>query len=305
MATKPHHTDTTTNMATDLLSLVREVYPSLSKSDKKIAQFLLDSPSQFASASVKEVSAITDVSEATVVRFGRNVGCEGFKDLKILLSQHLAIVQAFKDSEEGNRPRPSGSYLDNVYHAAARELEFTAQKLPLEAMEKAAQAISKANRVFIYGTGGSSAILATEVQNRLFRLNINCTAYIDSYLQRMSAATMNENDVALFVSSTGRPASLLDSAELADYYGATTVAITDSNSPLARNIDVCLNVELSQSGVAHNQPNPMRFSQLLVIDCLVHRIAMLLGDKAESTLKRVRASVASMHGIVPQQPIGD
>lgn len=293
------------SVSNDLLSLVREAYPRLSKSDKKIAQFLMDSPEQFASASVKEVANAAQVSEATVVRFGRNVGCEGFKDLKILLSQHLAIAQAFKDSEGGSRPRPTGSLIDNIYHAAADELEHTAQKLKLESLEKAAEAIAKSKRVYIYGIGGSSAILAMEAQNRLFRLNVTSTAYTDSYLQRMSASTLGPDDTALFISSTGRPRSLLDSAELASYYKATSIAVTDINSALARSVDICLNVELSQSGVAHNQPNPMRFSQLLVIDCLAHRVAMFMGDDAEDSLKRVRASVASMHGILPQQPIGD
>ena len=290
---------------TDFISFVREAYPDLSKSDKKIAQFLLETPEQFVGASVQEVSAITGVSDATVVRFGKNLGCGGFKDLKISLMQHLAVEQALKDVGEGQVSISPSSYVDQIYRTTLTALKQANHNLKLDKLDEAAQIIIHSKRVFIYGTGGSSGILATELHNRLFRLNITATSFTDDYLQRMSASTLDSNDAILVVSSTGRPRSLQEVSELARHYGAKCVVITDENSVLSTGADVCIHVELSQFGVAHNQPNPMRFAQLFAIDCLAHRVAILLGDDAEESLRRIRASVASMHGIVPQQPIGD
>ncbi len=293
------------NHATDFLSVVRQAYPTLSKSDKKIAQFLLETPERFANASVKDVSNIAGVSDATVVRFGRNLGCGGFKDLKILLVKHLATKQALADA--GNAPvdLSTGSFVDRIHRSALTVLEQAARHIKPDKLDEAAQIIHQARRVFIYGTGGSSGILAAELHNRLFRLNIMATPFTDNYLQRMSASTLTAADAIIILSSTGRPRSLQDSMELAQHYGAKCVAITDESSVLSVQADVCIHVELSQFGVAHNQPNPMRFAQLFAIDCLCYQVASLLGDEAEKSLQRVRASVASLHGIVPQQPIGD
>lgn len=293
------------NNVADFISIVREAYPNLSKSDKKIADFLLEKPDHFIRASVKEVSAITGVSDATVVRFGRNLGCDGFKDLKILLAQHLAVEQARKDAADGQVVTPMGSFVEQIYHSALTVLEHAVRSVNLDILDEAATIISQSKRVFIYGTGGSSGILAIELHNRLFRLNVMTTAFTDDYLQRMSASTLASNDSILVISSTGRPRSLQESVEIAQHYGAKCVAITDKSSVLSAQADVCIHVGLSQSGVAHNQPNPMRFAQLFVIDCLSHRIAQLLGKEAEESLQRVRASIASIHGIVSQQPIGD
>lgn len=304
MAKRPEKHLTGDNTA-DFVSIVREAYPNLSKSDKKIADFLLEKPDHFIRASVKEVSAITGVSDATVVRFGRNMGCDGFKDLKILLAQYLAIEQAYKDAADGKVLSSTGSFAEQIYHSAVMILEQAVRSVNLDTIDKAATIISESRRVFIYGTGGSSGVLATELHNRLFRLNVMTTAFTDDYLQRMSASTLASNDSILVISSTGRPRSLQESVEIAQHYGAKCVAITDKNSVLSAQADVCIHVELSQSGVAHNQPNPMRFAQLFVIDCLSHRIAQLLGKEAEESLQRVRASIASIHGIVSQQPIGD
>ncbi|WP_417624278.1 MurR/RpiR family transcriptional regulator [Paremcibacter congregatus] len=289
-----------------VMSVIRNMYEELSKSEKKVAEFLLQSPDRFINSSVKEVAQEVGVSEPTVVRFGRNAGCQGFKDLKIVLAQSLAVEQAMRDS--GNDVRiqhDSASLGDVICNFATTIIRSAASELDAAILEEAAIMISQAQRLFIYGIGGSSSFLAQEAHNRFFRLNVTSIPFTDSYLQRMSASTMRSDDVALFISSTGRPRSLIDSAELAQHYGAKTVAITAPDSALARNVNVCLNVKLSQQGVALGQPNPMRFAQLFVLDCLAYRVAETLGDQAHESLDRVRASVAAMHGIVPQQPIGD
>jgi DNA-binding MurR/RpiR family transcriptional regulator len=121
----------------------------------------------------------------------------------------------------------------------------------------------------------------------------------------MSAAILSEGDVALFISSTGRPRELQESLELAKYYKATCIAITDKDTPLGRDADICLHVGLAASGPEEIQPNPMRFAQLYVIDRLAYAVAAVLGDKAHLALRRMRGSVAWLHGIAPQQPIGD
>src|SRR3546814_1983352 len=107
----------------------------------------------------------------------------------------------------------------------------------------------------IFGVGGSSAILAQEAYNRLFRLNIAGNACTDSYMQRMTAATLGESDVAFFISSTGRPRALLDSADLAKHYGARCVGIGPAESPLGRLLDVCINMHPEGPSVDDFQPD--------------------------------------------------
>jgi DNA-binding MurR/RpiR family transcriptional regulator len=159
--------------------------------------------------------------------------------------------------------------------------------------------------VLVYGIGGSSATLAAEAHNRLFRLNIPIMVFTDGYTQRMSAAILGEGDVALFISSTGRPRELQESLELAKYYKATCIAITDKDTPLGRDADICLHVGLAAVGAEEIQPSPMRFAQLFVIDRLAYAVAAAVGEKAHVALRRMRGSVAWLHGITPQQPIGD
>lgn len=302
-----------------LLSRIEELIPSMSRSDVKVARKLLEAPDAFIRASVRSIAIEIGVSEPTVVRFCRNVGCEGFKDLKFRLTQELAFLQAQRDARVPNvSPTPdradavssrgvpqSDDFAARVHAKAVEALDTAMTSMRIDAVVQAAEILARARKVAIYGIGGSSAILAEEVHNRLYRLGIASAVFTDSYAQRMSAATLGPEDAVVFVSSTGRPRSLQDSLELARYYGAKSIAITDSETPLGRDADLCIHVGLSQSGVHEFQPNPMRYSQMLMIDLLAYQAAECLGQSAKRALRQMRASVASLHGIVPQQPIGD
>ena len=309
----------------DILPRLEGMMDAMTRSEVRIARRILAEPDDFVRSSVRSVAADLGVSEPTILRFCRTVGCEGFKDLKFRLIQELALSQADSDrqanSERAERATKAGASSgrataargiaekdlndDRLFDTIIEALTRTRATLAPEDVSSGARAIAKAGRVIVYGIGGSSAALALEAHNRLFRLNIPVMVFTDGYTQRMSAAILSEGDVALFVSSTGRPRELQESLELAKYSKATCIAITDKETPLGRDADICLHVGLGASGIEEIQPNPMRFAQLFVIDRLAYAVAAFLGEKAHVSLRKMRGSVAWLHGINPQQPIGD
>jgi RpiR family carbohydrate utilization transcriptional regulator len=304
----------TTSDSGDILPRLESMMDSMTRSEVRIARQILAAPDDFVRSSVRSVAADLDVSEPTILRFCRTVGCEGFKDLKFRLIQELALSQANSD-RAGRAAKAAGSTArgapdkdpddDRLFDTIIEALTRTRATLVYKDLLSGAQAVAKAGRVVVYGIGGSSAALASEAHNRLFRLNVPVMVFTDGYTQRMSAAILSEGDVALFISSTGRPRELQESLELAKYCKATCIAITDKETPLGRDADICLHVGLAASGVEEIQPNPMRFAQLFVIDRLAYGVAAILGEQAHLALRKMRGSVAWLHGITPQQPIGD
>jgi len=298
----------------DILPRLEGMMDSMTRSEVRIAKQILAAPNEFVRSSVRSVAADLGVSEPTILRFCRAIGCEGFKDLKFRLIQELALSQAISD-RAGRATKATGATGlgaadkdpddDRVFDTIIEALTRTRATLVYKDLVSSAQAIAKAGRVVVYGIGGSSAALAFEAHNRLFRLNVPVMVFTDGYTQRMSAAILAEGDVALFISSTGRPRELQESLELAKYCKATCIAITDKETPLGRDADICLHVGLAASGVEEIQPNPMRFAQLFVIDRLAYGVAAILGEQAHLALRKMRGSVAWLHGITPQQPIGD
>lgn len=309
---------TRTQESADILPRLERMMDSMTRSEIRIAKRLLAAPNEFVRSSVRAIAAELEVSEPTILRFCRAIGCEGFKDLKFRLIQELALSQAMSDqavraakppSMHGGPSEPGTKDKDiegeRIFDTIIEALTRTRDTLQYKDLLSSAQAIAKAGRVVVYGIGGSSATLAAEAHNRLFRLNIPIMVFTDGYTQRMSAAILSEGDVALFISSTGRPRELQESLELAKYYKATCIAITDKDTPLGRDADICLHVGLAAAGAEEIQPNPMRFAQLFVIDRLAYAVAAAMGEEAHLALRRMRGSVAWLHGIAPQQPIGD
>ena len=300
--------------SSDILPRLEGMMDSMTRSEVRIARQILAAPDNFVRSSVRSVAADLGVSEPTILRFCRAIGCEGFKDLKFRLIQELALSQANSDRAErapkATGPAGRGAVAkepddDRVFDTIIEALTRTRATLVYQDISRSAQAVAKAGRVVVYGIGGSSAALASEAHNRLFRLNVPVMVFTDGYTQRMSAAILAEGDVALFISSTGRPRELQESLELAKYCKATCIAITDKETPLGRDADICLHVGLAASGVEEIQPSPMRFAQLFVIDRLAYAVAAVLGERAHLALRKMRGSVALLHGITPQQPIGD
>ncbi|MEZ5826331.1 MAG: hypothetical protein R3C97_16875 [Geminicoccaceae bacterium] len=66
------------------------------------------------------------------------------------------------------------------------------------------------------------------------------SSYTDEYSQRMVASTLNLSDVVPVISSTGSIKTILLAAlaVAAKQYGARSIAITKSHSPLAAEVDV-------------------------------------------------------------------
>src|ERR1700742_3099784 len=94
----------------DILPRLEGMMDAMTRSEVRIARQILAAPDDFVRSSVRSVAADLGVSEPTILRFCRTVGCDGFKDLKFRLIQELALSQANSDRAERNpkAPGPGG-----------------------------------------------------------------------------------------------------------------------------------------------------------------------------------------------------
>jgi RpiR family carbohydrate utilization transcriptional regulator len=288
-----------------IIERIEDQRSALARAERRVANILLADLEAGLRLSIKELAAQAQTSEPTVLRFARRMGCEGFADLKLRLSQDLAIARMFVvDAHEGSMT--SGEVVTNkVYEAAAQALAYGFQQRDPAALEQAALAIHKARRVFCMGVGGSSANIAIEAEDRFFRYDVAATAIVDPYRQRIAAGLCEDNDAVLIFSITGRPRSLIDSAETASALGATTIAVTRPDSELASAAGIVLPVDVPDHEKHLQIPYRSRYAQLYVLDCLATLMATRRLDRSAPKLRRMRAMLIGLHGPTDQQPIGD
>lgn len=260
------------------LAMIRSVYPTLSPSECKVADYVLANTSDFLYQSVNHVALQCHVGESTVIRFCRSAGFAGFQEMKYILAREVTLTEDYPEMTE-----PAHQDLSELVRRLSEEtimgIKDTLQLLDLNQLNRAIDAIVKARRIEFYGVGGSG-ITALEAQFKFMRIGITAIAYTDANMQSMSATTLGPEDVVVGISLTGAMASLISSLKLARDSKATVIGITSvPGSPLTEVSDIVLINGGSERGVSPSLKG--KIAQLHIIDFLFTGVYQKLGEKAK------------------------
>ena len=277
-------------MAT-FLQQVAQALPGLSPAQKQVAEYALQQPQVFMQAAVADIAATVGVSEPTVIRLCRVLGCSGLPEFKLKLSgslsQHQGTPFVHADlSRDDSYTTIAHKMVQNTQNALGRLPELWSEALLAECV----QHLMAARRIEFYGLG-NSGIVAQDAQHKFFRFGLNTIAYTDSHSQRMAASVLGEHDVAVLVSLSGQSEEILQVARLVKQSGACLLALTQTATPLAALADVVLPIPATED---NSQYIPMiaRLCQLMAIDVLTTGLALAMPGASEQ-LSRTKKSINS------------
>ena len=238
---------------TDILTLIKDKREILSKSHKKVADFILDNPEKTAYMTASKLSDKTGVSEATIVRFAEKLGFSGYPIFqKSLLSYVKGKLTSIQRMEITYEKMAEGSVLDRVLKSDIMHIEKTLENIDKDQFEKAANAISSAKRIYITGVRSAAALaeFAGFYLHLIFdnvRL-IKSTGGDDLFEQIMN---IKDGDVLIGISFPRYSQNTIKAIEYAKRNNATVIGITDSkNSPVATMSDLCLFAECDTTSFA-------------------------------------------------------
>jgi len=281
-----------------MLSQIESILPNLSKAESKVATYVLAHPKQTVQRHIGVLSKEIGVSEPTIIRFCRTLGLDGFKSFKLSLAQSLpqSSNQLLIDITHSDSPVKIGY---KIIDSAIASLQETRRHLDSPELGRAVDALLQASRIEFYGQGGSG-IVASDAQQKFFRLGTPVVAYSDPYIHCVSATLLTPNCVVVAVSHSGSSKDLLHSVELAKANGATTIAITAGQSILAKTADIVLPIDVQEDST-HYAPIKSRMSQLVLLDTLAIAIAVAREDEQALTEKLSRANSALAHKHIQAQ----
>lgn len=239
------------------ISIIKSYYPSLSKTEKKVADYILAEKGKIIYQTLIEISKNISVGEATIVRFVKRIGFSGFQDLK------LEIAKEDRPEDKENYD----NYIDESAADMAKSIANTKAILDKEQLSLAIDIIIGANKVYFYGVG-SSALTADEAKNRFMRLGIIGDSITDPHFQMMYSSLCGENDVIIAFSLSGYTKDILESVQLAKKENTKIIAVTSyALSPIAQEADYII--------LTAEKENPLdggsllgRISQLYILDLL-------------------------------------
>ncbi len=260
-----------------ILQRVTQGLSGLSPAERRVAQHVLAHPRRAMTEPIAEIALAAQVSQPTVIRFCRSLGCDGLSDFKLKLASGLSATLPITHAQvrmDDSLVELGNKVLGNTASAILQERD----KINWEQMAQAVQHLERAQRIDIHAIGHAAAV-ATDAQFKFMRMGVPCAAYTDQRLQLLAANAMRAGDVLLIVSGAGRVPHLLTVCDQARLRGATVLAITASQSPLAKKADLALLVDHAEDLDTH-VAMVSRILQLLMVDVLAVSLAARRGGEA-------------------------
>ena len=265
---------------------IRAKYNLFSRTEKRIADFLLEKPDGLLSMYITDLARECGASEATIVRFARKLGYDGYPSLKIELAKEAEARPVNKNISRDDTPIDIFSKVcEDIYCS----LEKTKSAISPKALDECCSHIMKAEKILVLGLGNSSSV-ANDASHKMFRLGLNAHPYTDNHMQAIATAHTDERSVVIGISHSGASRDILDAMQTAKSQGAFTVAITNyERSPINKVSDVVLNTVSDETNYRILGLSS-RIAALAIIDTIYSYLASHLDD-AKDKIARTEAAL--------------
>ncbi len=247
---------------------IRAIKASLSSSEAKIANFVLNSPNAIRELSSQELAKVTSVSQSSIIKFTQKLGYKGYPAFK------LAIIDALSDSAPESQLHGEITLTDDLTQLAEKllyskmsvltETKNLNEKAPFE---KAVDLIKNAKRIIISGLGGSG-IVGIDFSYKLQKLGMPAMAGTDIHALLAYVTTFSKDDLVFAISESGETHEIVAITEQARKNNCKVISLTKyGTTAISDNADIKL------YSVAENESLRLssilaRTSQEFVIDIL-------------------------------------
>lgn len=241
-------------------------YDSLFDAEKKVADYLMNHQEKAIEMSVSELAAACEASQATIVRFCKKIGCNGYHHLKIKMAKEMREQDDHEFSNEISIDNIEQSLM-NIMASKMEELKETLSSIDGKMLREIIDLILNA-KVVEFTAMGNTIPIALDGSYKFNQLGIPAVGSTIWETQEAYARTMRKGDVMIAVSASGASRHLLNMANISKENGVKVVAITNqAKSPLAEASDYTL-VTATREQVFHDQVSFTRMAAMAVIDSL-------------------------------------
>ena len=203
----------------DIATIIDLHFEELTELEQEIARYFLQVDTIVDDLSSQQVTQKLHVSQAALTRFAKKCGFTGYREF-VFQYQH----QASKQDTHSHKHSP---LTKRVLRSYSNLREQTQDLIDEAQLERVAQLIENAERVYFFGTG-SSGLIAREMKLRFMRLGVVCEALTDRDGFAWTTSIMDENCLVLGFSLSGTTQSVLDSLLDAKEMGAKTILFTSA-----------------------------------------------------------------------------
>lgn len=261
---------------------IQEAIPILTETELDIANYILENKSEVLNSSAQKLADLTKTSPAAIVRFSKKIGLAGFPQLKIELAKDISSesleFDSILDPQEDMQ-----DLIKKAYHSNMQTIEKTYGLIHSTMIEEVAREVVSCRNVYLFGIGGSG-IVCEDFQHKLLRIGKTSIYYADTHLQLTAVPNMQKDDLAFFISYSGKTKEMITAAKWIKKMGIRSVAITQSvYNELGKLVDYAITIPAEEKELRIGATSS-RLSSLIIVDLLYYGIARL---NKEETHKRI------------------
>jgi DNA-binding MurR/RpiR family transcriptional regulator len=272
-------------MNIQLSDRIVQLEKGFSKGQRLIARYIMEHYDTAAFMTASKLGKVVGVSESTVVRFAVEIGYSGYPELQQAMQEmirnRLTSVQRLEHTAAGYKIE---DLLDATLDQDIDIIKRTKECLSHAQFYAAADAVTKARKIYILGAGSSLA-LATFLHHYMDLITgeavlINATSEAQ-ILQQM--VNISDQDAVIGISFPRYSKKAVTAIKYAADRGAATIAITDSPvAPIAAAAKYTLQARSDMVSFVDSLVAP-----LSVINALIVVSAISRKDEVANTLQQL------------------
>lgn len=250
----------------NLLKRFEEEFLTYSKTQKRIAGYILENYDKAAFMTAGKLASVTGASESTVVRFAAELGYDGYpamqRDLQDIIKNKLTAMQRIEIT--GDKVR--ADVVEGVLRSDADNILATIDSIDREEFNKVCECILSAKNVYIIGVRASSALaqfLGFYLNHMLPNVHVISTISVSEVFEQIMH--ISEDDVFIGVSFPRYSKRTVNAMKFAHSRGAKVIALTDTEgSPLCRYADYKMTARSGMVSFADSLVAPLSLINALI-----------------------------------------
>lgn len=270
---------------------LKSVYEDLTKSEKKIADFIIKNFEKAKKMTSYDISNKVHVGQATVIRFSKKLGYSSFNELidsinKLDQDDILEKNISLGDDTAATNIKIANQYIDVI--------KLTLELNPVHVFEGAVDTIIDSGKIVVLGIG-NSAIVSTDFVNKLARIGMNAFTNLDTHLQFSMISNLKKNDLLILISDSGETREIIEAARIAKRNKTKIISITKfAKNKLhtysdfilkTASFDINLRLDATTSRITQFTIIDMLFINILKKDFSKYKELITNSDNAVKTLK--------------------
>jgi DNA-binding MurR/RpiR family transcriptional regulator len=221
---------------------LRTCFQHLTKTQKRIGEFLLNHAEEVAFYSILDLAEALNTSPSNIFRLAKAIGYDGYpelqNDLQNKIRQKISPVKALENSREKDKGKDIYS---RIFDTDAKNLAFTQQANSRETLDRAVKEIITARRIGFVGFRSSQSI-AFLLAFFLGRVRKNCEI-LDNWFGNLTNYLVNygPKDLLVGISFPRYSRQTLEVLKYGKRAGCRLISITDNPvSPVGQISDLVL-----------------------------------------------------------------